>query len=705
MTLYFRTLVIICLFSTIGFAQNERPDIYTFTSSTLLEFDELMSLGDSFKAIESETYLGATSQYIYVKVDLNSFDAERYLIVNNPLFDTIICYKAFNSELLESIVSGQAVPFNSRLFHYQDYIYDLEGDLSNDVTDVYFVIKSTKPINFPIEFVSYTQLVKTLYSNDIIFGVFFGIIAVMFFYNLIVFFVARDSSYLYYVMYLFAIGLTQTSLFGYTDRFLLGEWWPWLNNNMTFISGSIVGMTSLLFIKNFLHLKTNSPKFDRVFTVLIFIDLLALVLSLVSFRSLSYNIISTVALVGSLMALYISLRLIFRGYKSAKFFFIAWSIFFVSVIIFVLKDYDVIAFNPFTRRIILVGSVIEVVLLSIALADRINDLRKEKEESQAKTLEALLENEKIVREQNVILEERVQERTMELQESNEELESTLVNLKETQSQLVDAEKMASLGQLTAGIAHEINNPINFVTSNISPLKRDLSEVYEIIEAYDAVTAENAENELEKARGLQEELDFEYLKEEIENLVEGISDGALRTQEIVKGLRTFSRLDEDDVKLASVDEGVDSTLVILQSKTKDIIEIEKDYETEIPLIECYPGKLNQVFMNILNNSVYAVVNKAYEEGEEAKITVKTKSVKEGVQIYLIDNGIGMNENTQKKLFEPFFTTKDVGEGTGLGMSIVFKIIEKHNGKIEINSELGKGSEFIITLPLRQPKDSE
>ena len=212
--------------------------------------------------------------------------------------------------------------------------------------------------------------------------------------------------------------------------------------------------------------------------------------------------------------------------------------------------------------------------------------------------------------------------------------------------------------------------------------------------------------LEKAHELQEDYDFEYLKEEIESLVDGISDGATRTSEIVKGLRTFSRLDEDDIKQISVEEGLNSTLVLLRNKTKDLIDIETDYEPGLPEIECFPGKLNQVFMNILSNGIYAVNAKRYEEGEQPKLTIKTRKTEGSrVSVYLGDNGIGMDEATKKKIFEPFFTTKDVGEGTGLGMSIVFKIIEKHNGTIAVNSEPGKGTEFIITLPMSQPNLSE
>jgi two-component system NtrC family sensor kinase len=434
------------------------------------------------------------------------------------------------------------------------------------------------------------------------------------------------------------------------------------------------------------------------------LDLIGIVALFSGFEAIAYNWVNFVALGGSIIAIVAAVKLARSGYKPANFFLIAWSVFLISVIVFALKDLEILPYNPFLRRSMLFGSSFEIVLLSVALADRINQLRREKEQSQAKALEMAKENEKIIKEQNVELERRVDSRTMELQESNEELQVALDNLKETQSQLVDSEKMASLGQLTAGIAHEINNPINFIASNIKPLKLDLSEIYDIVASFQALDEDSSSDDLLEAKAKLEEYDYEFLKTEIEGLVGGISDGAVRTSEIVLGLRNFSRLDEDVVKKASPNEGLENTLVLLRNNTKDLIDLDEVYDENVGEIDCFPGKLNQTFMNILNNAIYAVNAKVYAEGEKPTIGIKTEKLKDGwVVIKLSDNGIGMDENTKKKLFEPFFTTKDVGEGTGLGMSIVFKIIERHGGKLIVNSQLGVGTEFIMTLPVNQPNE--
>jgi signal transduction histidine kinase len=411
---------------------------------------------------------------------------------------------------------------------------------------------------------------------------------------------------------------------------------------------------------------------------------------------IAWTLITTIVTPLSIFMLVVGIIIARKGSRTAKFFTIAWSIFLIGVFIHAFKDFGILPYNYFTNYMMPVGSAIETILLSFALADRIKILQKDKEESQADALRISKENEDIIKRQNIILDIKVTERTVELQKSNEELNITLKNLKDTQSKLVDAEKMASLGQLTAGIAHEINNPINFVSSSVKPLKRDIADIITILDKYDELSTDgNAEAKIKEVNSLKKELDLDYLKEEIGTLLTGIEDGANRTAEIVKGLRNFSRMDEDDLKMANIHEGIDSSLVLLNSTLGGRIDIIKDYG-DIPSIECYAGKLNQVFMNILTNATQAISSNKESQGK-GTIHIKTYNKDQNVVIRIKDSGTGMPEEVRNKIFEPFFTTKDVGEGTGLGLSIVFSIIEAHKGYIEVESEQGKGTEFIITLP--------
>ncbi len=277
--------------------------------------------------------------------------------------------------------------------------------------------------------------------------------------------------------------------------------------------------------------------------------------------------------------------------------------------------------------------------------------------------------------------------------TNASLQKAIEELNLTQDQLVQAEKMASLGQLTAGIAHEINNPINFVSANIQPLKDDLADIIALIHQYEKVIKEKRlESTFEDVYKFRKDTNIDFSLKEIEDLLNGIDDGAKRTAEIVRGLRNFSRMDQNVLKKSNLNESLDSTLALLHSSYKNRIEIVKNYG-DIPEIECFPGQINQVFMNILSNGIQAIQG-------DGSINLKTWKDGDMVKISLKDSGAGMTEAVRKKIFDPFFTTKEVGKGTGLGLSISYGIIEKHNGEIEVFSSTGNGTEFIITIPIEQ-----
>jgi len=281
-----------------------------------------------------------------------------------------------------------------------------------------------------------------------------------------------------------------------------------------------------------------------------------------------------------------------------------------------------------------------------------------------------------------------------LENQKSELEFTLENLRLAQSQLIQSEKMASVGVLTAGIAHELNNPINFVSGNVNPLRRDVNDLFSIISKYDdIIQAEKLGGDFSDVEALKDKVDYSFLIKEIVNLLEGIEEGALRSSQIVKGLRSFSRLDEEKCQIYDIHEGIDSSLILLHNKIKNRIKVHKDYG-DFDQVECYPSKFNQVIMNILTNSVQAIEGKG-------EIVVQTIGSDLGIKIIIKDSGKGMTPDVKEHIFEPFFTTKDVGKGTGLGLSISFGIIEQHHGNIDVISEPGKGAEFIISLPRTQP----
>lgn len=282
----------------------------------------------------------------------------------------------------------------------------------------------------------------------------------------------------------------------------------------------------------------------------------------------------------------------------------------------------------------------------------------------------------------------------QFEQQNEELKITLEQVKRIQNQLIQSEKMASLGVLSAGIAHEINNPINFVYAGINSLLRDFEDIEPVLTAVSKINpdSDNLKEELKNLRQLKVENYFDEAYEAIPNIIKDIKLGADRTAQIVQGLKIFSRMDKDQNEAFNIHSGLDTTLLLLKNKYKNHIEISKNYDNKIPEIYCYPGKINQAFMNILSNAIEAIEAKG-------KIWIKTTKFDEEITISIKDNGSGIPKDVLKKLYDPFFTTKDVGKGTGLGLSITYGIIKDHKGKIKVNSEQGKGSEFIITLPIQ------
>ncbi|MFT6854407.1 MAG: signal transduction histidine kinase [Cyclobacteriaceae bacterium] len=302
----------------------------------------------------------------------------------------------------------------------------------------------------------------------------------------------------------------------------------------------------------------------------------------------------------------------------------------------------------------------------------------------------LQDNEKLF-----LAEKKLKETLSIEQKSKAELSNAIASLKGAQSQLVHSEKMASLGQLTAGIAHEINNPINFISSGMVSIKMSIESLTEIAEEY--AKLDNGEEDLEEVlaniRELKEEHEYDEIMDELDELIKDVNYGVTRTIEIVKGLRVFSRLDEEEAKIANVNENIDATLTLLRNKTKNRIKVSRYYDENMKDIECYPGQLNQVFMNIMNNAIQAIP----EEKKDGELTIYTEELEEAVVIRIKDNGSGIPEEIKNRIWEPFFTTKEVGVGTGLGMSITYGIIQKHNGTIELTSEFGQGTEFAITLP--------
>ncbi|MGB7274465.1 MAG: ATP-binding protein, partial [Geitlerinemataceae cyanobacterium] len=299
----------------------------------------------------------------------------------------------------------------------------------------------------------------------------------------------------------------------------------------------------------------------------------------------------------------------------------------------------------------------------------------------------------------------LQKSEAQLRQKAEALERTLAELKSAQTQLVQSEKMSSLGQLVAGVAHEINNPVSFIYGNVEHLRNYINDVFRLIEAYQ----ENYPNPSAELQDLAEEIELEFIREDLPKLISSMQVGTERIREIVVSLRNFSRIDRARVLRANLHEGINNTLLILNHRLKarpnrPEIQVSLKYGN-VPEVVCYAGEINQVFMNIISNAIDALEeeianpNQNRETHKTPQICIRTRADENYAIVRISDNGSGIPNEIQEKMFDPFFTTKSVGKGTGLGLSISYQIVvEKHGGMLQCFSQPDRGTEFVISLPI-------
>ena len=566
-----------------------------------------------------------------------------------------------------------------------------------------------------------------IYQRNLSQGFFQGIIWIMLLYNLSIFISVRDRTYVYYALYLFSLSILFYNYFDFNLHNIFFSY-PELPFYTGFAASSLVTVFYFQFLRHFLQTRKFLPKWDKgiLFWMAVKVVFMFYGLIIIYTKQTNHFPFEHSEILFGIESIFNFFTLVFiykKGSLLMKHFTIGTFFLYLGVFLAALSwsntfvEYGIAGSE--SGYFIQAGVVLEILSFSMGLGYRIRVNEYEKQNYQEKLILQLRKNESLQAKIKDELESKVKERTREIEEQKTEIisqseklreanteisaqkvaaEDAYIQLKKAQESLVRSEKMASLGQLTAGIAHEINNPINFVSSNVKPLKTDFAEIKELLDCYFKLQlGEDLPAQLKIAHQKKEDLDATYLLEEIESLLNGIEIGANRTKAIVAGLKSFSRLNEDTIKRADIHNGINNTLLLLSNKLRRNVELIKNFDEQIPLIECYPGQLNQVFMNLLDNAIDAL-------NGEGKVTISTnlihKNSRELVKIAFEDNGKGMPKKVLNHIFEPFFTTKEVGKGSGLGLSITYGIIQQHGGNIIASSEPGKGSCFTIELPVTQ-----
>ncbi|MBD0332361.1 MAG: two-component sensor histidine kinase [Chitinophagaceae bacterium] len=445
----------------------------------------------------------------------------------------------------------------------------------------------------------------------------------------------------------------------------------------------------------FLQTRQNTPLLHKLFWVMLgaYIANAAIILS--GYFMLGDQLLGVISIASVLLLLITGYMALKKGYKPAMYFLVAWSVLLVSVVIFILKDYNLVPYNSTTRHSMQIGSALEALLLSLALANRINVLKKEKEEAHLETLRSLEENKRLITEQNVNLERKVEERTQELKQANKELLTVIQTLRETQAQLIQREKMASLGELTAGIAHEIQNPLNFVNNFAEVSSELIDEINEAIQNSERGEVSSVASSLKENLGK-------------------ISYHGRRASDIVKGMLQHSRSSTGQKEPTDINALTEEYLRLsyhgFRAKDKTFnATMETYFDEQIEKLNVIPQDLGRVFLNLFTNAFYSVLEKKKKlgdahlpdgQGYEPKVTVSTAARDGVIEVRIKDNGTGVPRKVVDKIYQPFFTTKPSGEGTGLGLSISYDIIKALGGELEVQTQEGEFAEFIVRLPISQ-----
>jgi signal transduction histidine kinase/uncharacterized membrane protein YhdT len=575
-------------------------------------------------------------------------------------------------------VTGRLVPFLSRDAPLANHCFIRLNLKANQVLNCYVRLRSNlrdevnpDDLSLTIYNNNYVQKAENSKLNLIYF--FCGIYLVMFLYNLFIYFSTREKGYLYYLALLVLLVGAILSNSGYIAQLLKGIgnfplWYPLADLISSILFGNII----ILFAKEFLKLKQNLPFLNKAFNVMIGCLFLMFIPVLWGNYIVANSVSSILGLITVVLVLSAAVQSYRKKYPSSLLFLIAYGVFVAGLALFLLQQMGVLPLNIITQFSLEIGSSIEAVIFSFALADRINVLKMQNEENQKRIIDQLNEYNMLQSELNHELEEKVEQRTHELQLS--------------QKQLLQKEKLAALGELTAGIAHEIQNPLNFVT-NFSEVNAELL----------------TELEKEAIGGNLDEV--QAIIADIKGNITKVIYHGKRADNIVKAMLLHSAAGSGKKEIVNINQLVDEHLKLsyngLRARDKNFqVTLKTDYDEQVIEVEIVKQELGRALMNIFSNAFYAVAEKSKlnADGYGPVISITTRKVAGEASIVVWDNGTGIKQNALSKIFQPFFTTKPTGASTGLGLSLSYDTIKAHGGEITVNTLEGEFTEFIISLPL-------
>jgi signal transduction histidine kinase len=698
----------------------------------------------------AERGFGFTNNAYWFRLTLrNSSDkpVERLLELNYARMESVEFHAPSADGRYQTVRTGSILPFATRPYENRHFVFPLTVPALSEQT-CYLRVQTNSPLVAPTR-LWVPSAFHAFERNDYIGQAwYFGMATAMVLFNLLLFLALRERIYLLYVGFVVSLSLAFADQNGLAREFLWRDAPLWLDYSTDALY-SIAAAILLMFMRQVMNTPLVMPKFDRFIKAYATFFLLTPLAFAVAYSRLAEAMSLVFALTMPLM-FGIGIYCAIKRQRGAYFFLGAFGALLTSGVVVILRSWGWLTPSLLITYAMQIGSAIEMLLLAFALADRFNVIRREKSKAQREALDAQTQLVENLQHSERLLEERVLRRTAELKASNTTLETTLNDLRTTQTQLIQSEKMASLGQLVANVAHEINTPIGAVKSSGRNIAEALDQTLEalprLLERLDAglrqrfmrlighgkeaaavlstreeraltreLTARleaagvedarqkagilvqlRAQDAFEDALPLLVHSDSPFILETAHNVAtiinntDNINVAVDRVAKIIFALKSFSRVDSSgEMREASLQEGMETVLTIYQNQIRQGTELVRQYE-DIPPLLCLPDELNQVWTNLIHNALQAMQY-------QGTLTVSIRREANAAVVSVGDSGCGIPEEIRGRIFEAFFTTKPTGEGSGLGLDIVKKIIDKHRGRIDIDSQVGVGTRFHIHLP--------
>lgn len=626
---------------------------------------------DRFTVSDKEVpHLGTTRATLWLRFSVDNRSTQRWMLeIDNPILDTVTVYLPHDGDF-RARTTGAMFRYADRDHASPNFLFSV--DPPRDTVSTYYVRMNGRVLSAPMTFGTREAIIEHSHRDDWFFWLYFGLVLMILAYNMLLYVFIREVDYLYYSGWVLSITFYTISSKGYLVAIL-----PESLHGVNFyaIAGTAIAtICALAFGRSFLRTKRMLPVQDRLMLLGMLPFVVVIVLNLFGETFIGTEIVRYAAFLLVLLMIYTTGKAYRRGYTPARYYMLAFGSTFLSVLVYLGLVQGWLPYTFVTSNALVLGTSAEMVLFSIALGDKLFTMRREKEVAQLRTLEAAQENERLVREQNIVLENTVEERTRELRQ-------TLVHLQRTQEQLVHNQKLASLGQLTSGIAHEMQNPLNFV-NNFSELS---------IGIIDDVLAAGSETERVSL--------LSTLRENMQK----ISQHGKRAAGIIRSMIHHAQRGQTERAATNINRLLDEHITYVYHSMREKfsgfdVPIEREWDASLPEIEVRQQEIGRVVTNILANALDAVAGRRKtNDGFLPVVHLRTRRVDGGVEIRIGDNGPGIPDEVRGRLFQPFVTTKPPGEGTGLGLSLSYDIVKAHGGDLRVESSDGSGTVLSITLP--------